>query len=280
MKVEELEDLEKVARDCENYDIEELDAVIQRLKIKSPDGNELGGATKFNLMFETQIGPTGGVKAYLRPETAQGQFVNFRKLLEFNGGKLPFGSATIGLGFRNEIAPRSGLLRVREFSMAEIEYFCDPENKKHKKFKYVKDAILPLLTKENLKEGKGVINDLTLEQAVELKVIDNETLAYFMYRTFAFLITVGINPNAVRFRQHGDKELAHYSSDCWDAEVETSYGWIEVVGHADRKCFDLNAHMNATGVELMASRPLTTPIIDEYVRVQLNKVKNIFFKHF
>ena len=95
-------------------------------------------------MFETSIGPSGGLKGYLRPETAQGHFLNFKHLLDFNAGKIPFGSASIGLGFRNEIAPRSGLLRVREFTMAEIEYYVDPENKNHKKFDTIKDIKLPL----------------------------------------------------------------------------------------------------------------------------------------
>ena len=86
---------------------------------------------------------------YLRPETAQGMFVNFNKLLEFNGGRLPFAAAQIGLGFRNEIAPRNGLVRVREFQMAEIEHFVDPENKKHPKFNSVAHLKLPLYSAEH-----------------------------------------------------------------------------------------------------------------------------------
>lgn len=73
-------------------------------------------------------------------------FVNFNKLNEFNGGRIPFAAAQIGLGFRNEIAPRNGLYRVREFDMAEIEHFFDPKRPEHPKFKYVKSLILPLLT--------------------------------------------------------------------------------------------------------------------------------------
>jgi glycyl-tRNA synthetase len=104
-----------------------MDAVIKDLKIKAPDtGNELTEAIPFNLMFATLIGPTGTSKGFLRPETAQGIFVNFKKLLEHNNGKMPFSAAQIGLGFRNEIHPKQGLLRVREFTMAEIEHFVDP----------------------------------------------------------------------------------------------------------------------------------------------------------
>ena len=84
------------------------------LKIKAPEtNNELTQPEPFNLMFKTSIGPDGKLVGFLRPETAQGIFVNFGKLLEYNGGRMPFASAQIGLGFRNEIAPRNGLLRVR-----------------------------------------------------------------------------------------------------------------------------------------------------------------------
>jgi len=87
-----------------------------------------------------------------------------------------------------------------------------------------------------------MIRDLTLEQAVSNGTIDNETLAYFMARTYSFLTLCGIKEEAIRFRQHRDTEMAHYAKDCWDAEVETSYGWIEIAGHADRSCFDLTKH--------------------------------------
>ncbi|MPC33173.1 Glycine--tRNA ligase [Portunus trituberculatus] len=76
----------------------------------------------------------GNLKGFLRPETAQGIFVNFKRLLEYNQGKLPFACAQVGNAYRNEISPRSGLLRVREFTMAEIEHFCDPDDKSHPKF--------------------------------------------------------------------------------------------------------------------------------------------------
>lgn len=259
----------------------ELDEVIVKYKIKAPDtNNDLLPAYKFNLMFDTPIGPQGAIKGYLRPETAQGHFVNFRKLLEFNGGKIPFASASIGLGFRNEISPRSGLLRVREFTMAEIEHYVDPVNKNHKKFALVKDMKLPLWSGKNQKEGKGVINDLTLEEAVNQKTIDNETLAYFLARSYIFLTRIGISTSGIRFRQHTEKEMAHYASDCWDAEVETSYGWIEVAGHADRTCYDLSAHSKVSGVELCASRLLPKPIVKKIVRVHLNKVRFVFIRAF
>ena len=107
MKPEEKEKLLRLQADCENYSTEEIDAAIAEHKIKAPEtGNALAPAVPFNLMFECQIGPTGYVKGYLRPETAQGIFLNFRRLVEFNNGRMPCAGAQLGLGFRNEIHPR------------------------------------------------------------------------------------------------------------------------------------------------------------------------------
>ena len=91
---------------------DQLDEVIAKLDVRSPDKkNKLSKCSPLNLMFNTSIGPANGIKGYLRPETAQGHFLNFKKLLEFNGGRIPFASATIGLGFRNEISPRSVIIK-------------------------------------------------------------------------------------------------------------------------------------------------------------------------
>ena len=144
-KPEDIEKFRKIEMECENYNAAELDECIAALKVKDPDtGNALSKAEQFNLMFDSEIGPTGQFKGYLRPETAQGIFINFRKLIEYNNGRMPFSAAQIGLGFRNEISPRQGLLRVREFTMAEIEHFVDPLDKSHPKFKDVADVHMPL----------------------------------------------------------------------------------------------------------------------------------------
>lgn len=92
----------------------EMQEVLKKFNIKSPlTKNELSEPIEFNLMFGTQVGPSGLVKGFLRPETAQGIFVNFERLLEFNQDRLPFAAAQVGQAFRNEISPRSGLIRVR-----------------------------------------------------------------------------------------------------------------------------------------------------------------------
>lgn len=136
--------------------------------IKDPDtGNSLSNATPFNLMFENSIGPSGYMKGYLRPETAQGIFINFRRLIEFNNGKMPFAAAQVGMGFRNEISPRQGLLRVREFTMAEIEHFIDPLNKNHPKFQTVAHMKLPLFSATDQEAGIRKANsELTIGEAL------------------------------------------------------------------------------------------------------------------
>ena len=129
---------DELLRQIDNLGKEELRSVILEFNITSPaNGNPLSDPTEFNLMFPTNIGPGKQVSGFLRPETAQGIFVNFKRLLEFNGGKLPFAAAQIGQAFRNEISPGSGLLRVREFTLAEIEHFVDPTDKTHPKFSQV-----------------------------------------------------------------------------------------------------------------------------------------------
>merc|ERR1719447_1871295 len=249
----------------------EMAAVLREFDMKSPiTGNDLSEPIEFNLMFQTSIGPTGDIKGFLRPETAQGIFINFKRLLEFNQGRLPFAAAQIGNAFRNEISPRSGLIRVREFQMAEIEHFMDPEEKSHPKFDSVKNTEVSLYSACCQMEGKSVYKT-TIAKAVEEKTIDNQTLGYFIARIQQFLIKAGVNPAKLKFRQHMGNEIAHYACDCWDAELLTSYGWVECVGCADRSAFDLTQHTKATGVRLCAEKKLPAPVTKDVTEIVPNK---------
>ncbi len=209
---------------------------------------------KMNLMFETYIGAIKKEKAFLRPETAQGIFVNFPSLYEFFRKKLPFGVVQIGKGFRNEVSPRQGVIRLREFSMAEAEIFFDPSNKKHPRFDEIKDEKLKLVD-ENDNEY-----EISVGEAVERNIIGNEALAYYMALTKKFLISIGIDEKRIRFRQHKKEELAHYANECWDAELcSERFGWVECVGIADRSAYDLKAHMKATGVDMRIFKKFDKP---------------------
>merc|ERR1719189_3327949 len=249
----------------------EMAAIIREFDMKSPlTGNDLSEPIEFNLMFQTNIGPTGLIKGFLRPETAQGIFINFKRLLEFNQGRLPFAAAQIGNAFRNEISPRSGLIRVREFTMAEIEHFLDPEDKSHPKFDSIKDVEVSLYSACCQMEGKSVYKT-TIAKALDEKTIDNQTLGYFIARIQQFLIKAGVDVSKMRFRQHMANEMAHYAKDCWDAELLTSYGWVECVGCADRSAFDLQAHSKATGVSLVAEKKLSEAKTVEITEMVPNK---------
>ncbi len=199
----------------------------------------------------------------MRPETAQGHFLNFSRLLEFNNRRVPFASAQIGRSFRNEISPRAGLLRVREFTMAEIEHYVDPENKRHERFHEVRDVELDLLDRHVQSSGHTTITRISIGEAVDKGIVANETLGYFLVRIYLFLIKIGINPKRLRFRQHMSNEMAHYATDCWDAEIENSTGWTECVGCADRAAYDLTVHSAKTGHPLVVQEELKEPIVTE-----------------
>lgn len=188
----------------DNYDGPELGQLIRKYDIRNPNGNgQVEEPQAFNLMFKSTIGPSAASPVYLRPETAQGQFLNFKKLLDYSQGAMPFASACIGKSYRNEISPRSGLLRVREFLMAEIEHFVDPEgSKRHERFHEVADIELPFLDKATQLSGQTTITKIAIEEAVETKLVDNETLGYFLARVYLFLIKVGADATKLRFRQH------------------------------------------------------------------------------
>ncbi|PWN43338.1 glycyl-tRNA synthetase [Ceraceosorus guamensis] len=271
---EQVKEYEYTLAQIDNYTGKELGELIRKFQVKAPEsGNDVTEPVEFNLMFETMIGPTGYVKGYLRPETAQGHFVNFSRLLDFNNGRVPFASAHIGKSFRNEISPRAGLLRVREFTMAEIEHYVDPLDKSHDRFVEVSSLQLPFLPKDVQQSGKSDISKLSLQEAVKSGMVDNETLGYFLGRIYLFLLRIGIDPTRLRFRQHMANEMAHYASDCWDAEIHTSYGWIECVGCADRSAYDLTVHAKKTGRNLVVQKELKEPKIYDKWTAIVNKKK-------
>ncbi|KAL7269613.1 Glycine--tRNA ligase 1, mitochondrial [Rhizina undulata] len=264
---------EEILAKIDNYNGDELGALIVEHNITNPGtGNTLEPPVAFNLMFSTSIGPSSNLPGYLRPETAQGQFLTFNKLYEFNNLRMPFASASIGKSFRNEISPRSGLLRVREFLMAEIEHFVDPLQKDHPRFSEVADSVsLKFLPRAIQEQGKTTTVEKTIGEAVKEGMVDNQTLGYFLARIHLFLKELGVDQEKVRFRQHMPNEMAHYATDCWDAELLTSYGWIECVGCADRSAYDLSVHSKKTGQELIVRETLETPKVWEEWDVDVDK---------
>ena len=186
--------------------------IMRESGIIDPQNKEVGDWTnirQFNLMFKTNIGPVDDSSsiAYLRPETAQGIFVNFQNVQATSRQKLPFGIAQIGKAFRNEITTGNFIFRTREFEQMEMEFFCNPDSTK-------------------------------------------EWLKFWCEERMKWFQSLGINKEKLRLRPHGDDELAHYSSACYDIEYKFDFGWSELEGIADRGTFDLDQHMNASNKKL------------------------------
>ena len=193
-------------------DAENSGQIMIESKVIDPFNKNIGDWTdlrQFNLMFKTHMGPVqeSGSEIYMRPETAQGIFVNYLNVQSTARQKLPFGIAQIGKAFRNEITTGNFIFRTREFEQMEMEFFCHPD-----------------------------------ETSKWLKHWSEERLNWFK--------NLGINDKKLRLRAHGDDELAHYSSACFDVEYEFDFGWSELEGIADRGTYDLDQHIKHSGKKL------------------------------
>ena len=202
-----------------------------------------------NLMFRTQIGAMGGGRtAYMRPETAQGMFMLYPALFRHFKQKLPFGAIQTGKGYRNEISPRQGMIRLREFNMAELEYFIDPEDPPCPDLSAWDEPVTLVPDPDGEHAGE---RPMTFSEALSAGIVRHPTVAWFLARTMDFLTSVGIDPLRVRFRQHAGSEMAHYADDCWDCELLGEHGWVECVGIANRTCHDLLSHEQHSGSKLL-----------------------------
>ena len=215
-------------------------------------------AQPMNLMFQTSIGAmSSGRTAYMRPETAQGMFMLFPSLYRHFRQRLPFGAVQTGHGYRNEISPRQGMIRLREFNMAELEYFIDPQDPPVGDISKHNEIITLIPDPDGPHSGES---RMSFGAALEAGIVRHPTVAWFLARTWDFLVGVGIDPARIRFRQHASTEMAHYATDCWDCEIHGEHGWVECVGIANRTCHDLEnheTHSKARG--LRAWRQFATP---------------------
>ncbi|SDK98972.1 glycine--tRNA ligase [Natronorubrum texcoconense] len=235
--------------DAESLPIPEVEEVIAEHQLVCPScGAGLAGQAveAFNLMFATNIGPGDSQPGYLRPETAQGIFVEFPRLKEYARNQLPFGVTQIGRAYRNEISPRRSIIRTREFTQAELEYFVDPEEDEPD-LESVADVEVTLYpaSEQNAEDGDEI--ETTIGDAVEEGVISSPWVAYFLGVAKPWYDAVGVDMDRFRFRQHLSGERAHYASDCWDAEGEIDGNWIELAGFAYRGDYDLSKHAEHSG---------------------------------
>jgi glycyl-tRNA synthetase len=177
---------------------------------------ELTEPRQFNLMLKTLLGPVEDQAAvtYLRPETAQGMFVNFDNVLQATRRKLPFGIAQIGRSFRNEITPGNFIFRTREFEQMELEFFVNPL------------------------------------ETVEGQPADEYWHDAWVRERHAWYLRYGMRPENLRLREHGKDELAHYAKRCVDVEYRFAIGWSELEGIANRTDYDLRRHAEVSGKTL------------------------------
>ena len=247
-------------------------SVIENLLQKYFGDKKFSAPTNFKLMFSCKLGPdeAGENTGFLRPETSQGVFSVFQRLLHHNSGKLPFSVAQVGTSFRNEIKASGGLLRCREFQMMELQHFHDPLAKIVQLSSKQRDQVLPMLSREAQTSG-GSIQAISVEDILSSEMISSPILASYLVKTFDFLMKLGIDQSKMRFRQQLDHELAHYAKDCWDLEIMTRQGWVECGGLADRGSYDLKKHAEASGANLMAERQLASP---KQVKMYAIKVKS------
>ncbi|WP_121744186.1 glycine--tRNA ligase [Natronorubrum halophilum] len=253
--------------DAESLAIPAIEEVIAEHQLVCPScGAGLAGQAveAFNLMFATSIGPGDSQPGYLRPETAQGIFVEFPRLKEYARNQLPFGVTQIGRAYRNEISPRRSIIRTREFTQAELEYFIDPETDEPDltKIEDVEVTLYPASEQnkesaaqraaeeasgDDAKPREGSEIETTIGEAVEEGIITSPWVAYFLGVAKPWYDAVGVDMDRFRFRQHLSGERAHYAADCWDAEGEIDGNWIELAGFAYRSDYDLSKHAEHSG---------------------------------
>ncbi|WP_136716912.1 glycine--tRNA ligase [Halorientalis salina] len=268
--VEDNTDIEE----AESIPIPEVEEIIAEAELVCPTcGTDLAGepVDDFNLMFGTNIGPGSSSPGYLRPETAQGIFVEFPRLKEYARGQLPFGVAQVGPAYRNEISPRKGLIRLREFAQAELEHFIDPETDEPP-LAEVEDVEVTLYSAAEQDADGGAPQTMTVGEAVAEDVITSDWVAYYLGVAKDWYARIGVDMDRFRYRQHNEGELAHYAADCWDAEADvTAPGaepdWVEITGFAYRGDYDLSKHGEYADEDFTIFKQYDDPITVERATV-------------
>ncbi len=214
--------------------VDEAAAILEKYDVKCPKcGEKLKNPYDFNLMFRV-----GSNDLYLRPETAQGIFINFKNLYNYARNSMPIIVCQVGKGFRNEISPRQALIRMREFSQAEVEVF------------YIENDDFPIPDSSvelNMLRNTGDLLKMKVSDALRSGIIGNRVMAYFLNKTYEILLKLGFQPDHIRAREHDPGERAHYSSETWDFEYLLDGDWTEIVGVSDRGTYDLGRHQQFSG---------------------------------
>jgi glycyl-tRNA synthetase len=266
-----LEEYAKInAAEAEKMTLDEIAKAIEKSGVTCPDcGGGFNPPQTFLTMFVTTIGPYAGATGYGRPEAAQGIFVEFNRLYAMAREKLPFGVIQIGHALRNEISPRQGLIRLREFTICDLEFFFDPEEPCCHLLKEVENEALPILLGETRLKGSEETISITVREALNRGIVRSEWQAFFMAMAKKLLVEIGVPAEKQRFIEKLAWEKAHYSSQSFDQEVYVErWGWTEVSGHAYRTDYDLSCHMKASGADLRVYKEYEKPLETEQLTVK------------
>jgi glycyl-tRNA synthetase len=223
--------------------LDQLTEKIRELGVRCPAcKGELGAVERFNLMLKTRLGLDQD--AYMRPETATTTYLIFRRLLTFFRDKLPAGVFQIGKAYRNEISPRQGMLRLREFTQVEGQLFILTEDEQTwPGFESIKGDELPLLPYQSQLDSSNQVKLFKVSEALKQGHFKTKAYAWCVDLAYRIFRNMGFSVDSLRLRQHLPSERAHYAADAWDIEVHTnSFGWVECCGVHDRGSYDLGRH--------------------------------------
>jgi glycyl-tRNA synthetase len=237
---------DKTGKQADGLKNEELTNIIVSEKIKCPNcKSDLGVVKSFNQMFCTNVGPVEKNIAYLRPETAQSIFADYKSVMDTARVKPPFGIAQIGKAFRNEISPRNFIFRKREFEQMEIEFFTKKDKKDEcPDYEKINDMRIMVLSANNQEKRIIKAKEMSIKTAFDKKIFSNKWHAYWTATFYQWFINLGVDFKKLRIRQHMKNELSFYSAGTVDIEYEFPMGFKEVQGIADRTTYDLTQHQN------------------------------------
>lgn len=250
---------------------DELARIIRESNLRCPScGGELSEVREFNLLFRTTIGPYSSDVGYLRPEAAQGMFTAFKRVYVALRERLPLGIAQVGRVARNEISPRQGMVRLREFTIMEVEFFHDPEGDEPPWDRF--SGKLRILPAELRARGEERPIEVDVVEAVTEGLIKSKWLGYWMCVARDFVRELGVDYSEMYFEEKMPYERAHYSAQTFDQLVRVSrWGWVEVSGHAYRTDYDLRRHMEFSGQDLTVFKPYPEPKLVEVKRVVVDR---------
>ncbi|MCS7123496.1 MAG: glycine--tRNA ligase [Candidatus Aenigmarchaeota archaeon] len=239
---------EELNMNVEGISLEKMDEIIKKNNLKCKCGGNFSQTKEFKLLFKSFVGAKND-EIYLRPETAQHIFVNFLNVYNSMRAKLPFGILQIGKSFRNEISPRQFLIRLREFSQAEIEFFFNP-NYEFSEIDFVLKEKIPIYKREEQRKNSNIVEKISIEELIEEKIIPNKLFGLFLLKEIEFYRIIGIEEDKIRFRHLLEEETPFYSKSNVDLEIKFDFGWKEVVGNAYRTDYDLKQHSKYSNKEI------------------------------